>query len=313
MPELGDPTDILNATIKEVESSSSAKSSPPPLPSRQGPFADRRLRSGHSCEIFGSGTNPKMSVASQNAVPNGRTSVGAPAASSGDHLKSSRSHDQIFHSAPDSPVKKPNVVTTYSTPPVKTKPMMESPTLVGRSNGGGGNYEDLRRVQASSTGSSAGPQEPSKLAETSGSGKSRPPNPPDYHHAMQSRLVALKSASLPPEHIVRAARQSQSPSLASRSEDELSAGSGNSLSPRSRRRHQNSSAGTLTPSSGSSRNHSPRLLVEAKLKSGAGAGNGGSCSSSSSGKNSQRNCSSNLQVRPTLGFRSSDRISRLIS
>ena len=312
MPELGDPTDILNATIKEVESSSSAKSSPPPLPSRQGPFADRRLRSGHSCEIFGSGTNPKMSVASQNAVPNGRTSVGAPAASSGDHLKSSRSHDQIFHSAPDSPVKKPNVVTTYSTPPVKTKPMMESPTLVGRSNGGGGNYEDLRRVQASSTGSSAGPQEPSKLAETAG-GKSRPPNPPDYHHAMQSRLVALKSASLPPEHIVRAARQSQSPSLASRSEDELSAGSGNSLSPRSRRRHQNSSAGTLTPSSGSSRNHSPRLLVEAKLKSGAGAGNGGSCSSSSSGKNSQRNCSSNLQVRPTLGFRSSDRISRLIS
>lgn len=61
----------------------------------------------------------------------------------------------------------------------------------------------------------------------------RPPNPPDYHHAMQSRLVALKSASLPPEHIVRAAavaaaaRQSQSPSLASRSEDELSAGSAN--------------------------------------------------------------------------------------
>lgn len=164
------------------------------------------------------------------------------------------------------------------------------------------NYEDLRRLQNSVAAPmlNAGPQEsPSKLMP-------RPLNPPDYHHAMQSRLVALKS----PDHqspnnsgsgiggLSSVALNRKSPSsYASRSEDELSAGSGNSLSPRSRRRHHknNSSAGTLTPSSGSSRNQSPRLLVEAKLKSGANGANGGICSPSIQQQLQQKRSSTNLQ------------------
>ena len=154
------------------------------------------------------------------------------------------------------------------------------------------NYEDLRRLQSA----------PSPLMAGSGTqqetpGKNRPLNPPDYHHAMQSRLVALKT----PDHLshgtggspASAANRKSPSSYASRSEDELSASSGNSLSPRSRRRHHknNSSAGTLTPSSGSSRNQSPRLLVEAKLKPNA---NGSLCSPSGNHQQ-QKRCSSNLQ------------------
>ena len=184
------------------------------------------------------------------------------------------------HSADSSPNKKTTTTTTtmptYSTPP-KPKSLLESPILVGRMN----NYEDIRSLDRGG----AGPQEASK-PDTGAKG--RPANPPDYHHAMQSRLVALKSSSvdtpMPSMH-------NKSPSFASRSEDELSAGSTNSLSPHSRRRHnKNTSVDTLTPTSGNSRNQSPRLLVEAKLKS-----TGSLCSGSSgSNKNSQR-CSSNLQ------------------
>jgi len=179
------------------------------------------------------------------------------------------------HSADSSPNKK-TAMPTYSTPP-KPKSLVESPILVGRMN----NYEDIRTLDRGS----AGPQEASK---PDAGAKGRPANPPDYHHAMQSRLVALKSSSvdapMPSMH-------NKSPSFASRSEDELSAGSTNSLSPHSRRRHnKNTSVDTMTPTSGNSRNQSPRLLVEAKLKS-----TGSICSgSSSSNKNSQR-CSSNLQ------------------
>jgi hypothetical protein len=149
------------------------------------------------------------------------------------------------------------------------------------------NYEDLRRLQQttnSSSNASAGPQ------ETAGS-KVRPLNPPDYHHAMQSRLVALKS----PDQQHGPSRKSPSSTYASRSEDELSAGSANSLSPRSRRKHSKSNgAGNLTPSSGSSRNQSPRMFVEAKLKTNA---NGSVCSGGSGGGggNGQKRCSTNLQ------------------
>ena len=236
--------------------------SPPPLPSRQGP-PPSRLRSGHSCENF---TPPVISVHQPS--------------SANESMKTSRSQDQIFQQDGSSPSKNRATApsSAYSTPPCKPKPVLESPSLVGRM----GNYEDIRRLQTSA----AGPQ------ETAGS-KVRPLNPPDYHHAMQSRLVALKS---PDQQHGPNNRKSPSSTYASRSEDELSAGSANSLSPRSRRRHsKNNGAGTLTPSSGSSRNQSPRLFVEAKLKTNA---NGSVCSGGSGsggGMNGQKRCSTNLQ------------------
>lgn len=161
------------------------------------------------------------------------------------------------------------------------------------------NYEDLRRLQ----GGGAPPMMNSGAQDTPSNKIARPLNPPDYHHAMQSRLVALKSPEGQSPHgtgsgLSTASFNRKSPSsYASRSEDELSAGSGNSLSPRSRRRHNNptnSSAGTLTPSSGSSRNQSPRLLVEAKLKSSAGP-NGGHSSPSIQQQQQQKRGSTNLQ------------------
>lgn len=252
--------DVLEAEL--LNGPGISTTSPPPLPSRQGP-PPSRLRSGHSCENF---TPPVISVHQPSPV--------------GENMKSSRSHDPVF-SQDGSPVKnRPSAPSSaYSTPPSNPKPILESPSLVGRMS----NYEDLRRLQTST----AGPQ------ETPGS-KVRPLNPPDYHHAMQSRLVALKS---PEQHHGPNNRKSPSSTYASRSEDELSAGSTNSLSPRSRRRHNNSKnngAGTLTPSSGSSRNQSPRLFVEAKLKTNA---NGSVCSggSGSGGGNGQKRSSTNLQ------------------
>ena len=177
-------------------------------------------------------------------------------------MKTSRSQDPIFPvDATTSPSKRPTV-SVDQTPPSKPRPFLQdspSQQSVGRSMS---NYEDIRRLHTGPA-----PQETTP-------GKVRPLNPPDYHHAMQSRLVALKSPEL------QTASPSRKSPSSTRSEDELSAASssGNSLSPRSRRRHSNnnhkntassSNPGTLTPSSGSSRNQSPRLLVEARLKSNA--------------------------------------------
>lgn len=264
MPDLNDQDG--SAVGKEGDSALS----PPPLPSRQGLFADRvRLRPGGQ-----SGDN----VGGNVKMPVSQSAAAAAANTTAEKMKAGRSNDHVFQINGDSPTKTAPA-SAYSTPP-RSKQLLESPSLVGRAN----NYEELRRVH--SVCSPAAPQEALKLESAN---KVRPPNPPDYHHAMQSRLVALKSANLPAEHLKV---NRHSPSLASRSEDELSAGSANSLSPRSRRRHQaNSSAGTLTPSSGSSRNHSPRLLVEAKLKT-----NGGSSSGSSNGSKNGQRCSTNLQV-----------------
>ncbi|XP_057379207.1 signal-induced proliferation-associated 1-like protein 1 [Daphnia carinata] len=236
--------------------------SPPPLPSRQGP-PPSRLRSGHSCDNF-----------TPTAI-----SVHQPSTPAVENVKSSRSQDQIFPHDGSSPVKNRPAGPVYSTPPSKVKPILESPSLVGRMS----NYEDLRRLQQTTANTSAVPQ------ETSGGSKVRPLNPPDYHHAMQSRLVALKS---PDQQHGPNNRKSPSSTYTSRSEDELSAGSANSLSPRSRRKHsKNNGAGNLTPSSGSSRNQSPRMFVEAKLKSNA---NGSVCSGGSGG-NGQKRSSTNLQ------------------
>lgn len=250
--------DVLETEL--LNGPGASTTSPPPLPSRQGP-PPNRLRSGH--ENF---TTPPVISVHQPSPANDKTNQ--------------RNYDPHFPQ--DGSPAKNRPAPTYSTPPSKPKPVLESPSLVGRVS----NYEDIRRLQTSS----AGPQ------ETPGSSKvvARPLNPPDYHHAMQSRLVALKS---PDQQYGPNSRKSPSSTYASRSEDELSAGSANSLSPRSRRRHSksNNGAGTLTPSSGSSRNQSPRLFVEAKLKSNA---NGSICSgggSQNGGANGQKRCSTNLQ------------------
>lgn len=245
-----DPWYDFMPEMLEAELNGLSTTSPPPLPSRQGP--QRRLRSGHSCDNF---SPPSVMSAHRESPPS-------------DAMKPSRSQDQIFAPPDASPSK--NRPSVYSTPPSKPKPVLESPSLAGRSS----NYEDIRRLQPA-------PQETP--------GKVRPLNPPDYHHAMQSRLVALKS---PDQQYGANHRKSPSSTYASRSEDELSASSGNSLSPRSRRRHnnsKNSGAGALTPSSGSSRNQSPRLLVEAKLKSN------GNAPSNANGNGAQKRCSTNLQ------------------
>lgn len=209
-----------------------------------------------------------------------------------ERMRGPRPHLGPTHSADSSPNKKAAVAATptYSTPP-KPKSLLESssssssPVLVGRMS----NYEDIRTLDRIGA---PGPLEAASGKLDSSTVKGRPANPPDYHHAMQSRLVALKSSSvdapMPSMH-------NKSPSFASRSEDELSAGSTNSLSPQSRRRHnnnKNTSVDTLTPTSSNSRNQSPRLLVEAKLKSTGSVCSGGS--GGGSNKNSQR-CSSNLQ------------------
>lgn len=259
-------SEVLEAEVLNGPAGSTI--SPPPLPSRHGPLpAASRLRSGHGGEHF---TPPVISVQQPSpAVEN---------------VKSSRSQDHIFPHDGSSPVKNrpAGPPSVYSTPPSKVKPVLESPSLVGRMS----NYEDVRRLQQSAS-TSAAPQETSGSA----SSKVRPLNPPDYHHAMQSRLVALKS---PDQQHGPNNRKSPSSTYTSRSEDELSAGSANSLSPRSRRKHsKNNGAGNLTPSSGSSRNQSPRMFVEAKLKSNA---NGSVCSGGSGGGGSgQKRSSTNLQ------------------
>lgn len=126
MPDAAD-TDLMTTAI--------ATTSPPPLPSRQGPppaslhhqqqplqqqHQNQRMRPGHSCEIF---TNqPPISVLQQSV--------------SIENIKSSGGHGfPPILNTEASPVKKQPAgppVSNYSTPPSKPKPVLESPSLVGR-------------------------------------------------------------------------------------------------------------------------------------------------------------------------------------
>ncbi len=119
MPDVGE-NELLITT-------SGNTTSPPPLPSRQGPplgssshHQNQRMRPGHSCEIFS--TPPAISVLQQSA--------------SIENIKSSgHGYSPLPH---NSPVKRQNTTgpptngSNYSTPPSKAKPVLESPSLVGR-------------------------------------------------------------------------------------------------------------------------------------------------------------------------------------
>ena len=189
MAELNDPVDLLNATIKHVESASlkstgsgslksaPAKSSPPPLPSRvQGPFNDRRLRSGHSCETFG---GAKMSLAASPAPIGGGGGGGGSGGAQGrmagaDALKTSRSHEQIFHSAEVPLATKKTPASAYQTPPSQVKPVLlvpESAALVGRASN---NYQELPNRVGGAAPASAAPTNPA-TQEAAGAHKGAQP------------------------------------------------------------------------------------------------------------------------------------------